>query len=197
MQPRKPPKSPNRKQFDAAVNSLLNQREKSGLFAFIEFRLKQFNLEHKFDIFDIFIESYIRGVSKIESGQHIENPSAWLRTTCLNVIREHFAKKGKHWKKEREFSSIEYQISANDTSDYLSDQYVKEILSDIRQLVSPLDFDIFVLRVMEELSWIEIEERLNLASNAALRKRYQRMRKVLRDYFFDIDNSMLEDYGLS
>ncbi|NEQ89138.1 MAG: hypothetical protein F6K26_57495, partial [Moorea sp. SIO2I5] len=77
------------------------------------------------------------------------------------------------------------------------DQYVKEILSDIRELVSPLDFDIFVLRVMEELSWIEIEERLNLASNTALRKRYQRMRKVLRDYFFDIDNSMLEDYGLS
>ncbi|NEQ63699.1 MAG: hypothetical protein F6K53_42925, partial [Moorea sp. SIO4A1] len=70
-------------------------------------------------------------------------------------------------------------------------------LSDIRQLVSPLDFDIFVLRVMEELSWIQIEERLNLASNTALRKRYQRMRKVLRDYFFDIDNSMLEDYGLS
>ncbi|NEQ61837.1 MAG: hypothetical protein F6K53_32180, partial [Moorea sp. SIO4A1] len=85
----------------------------------------------------------------------------------------------------------------NDGSDYLSDEYVKEILSDIRQLVSPLDFDIFVLRVMEELSWIEIEERLNLASNTALRKRYQRMRKVLRDYFFDIDNSMLEDYGLS
>lgn len=191
-------KSPERQKFDAAAaDYFLKQKDQYGLLAFIERKRRQFKLEHELDIFDIAVEGYIRGVSKIESGEDIGNPLAWLKTTCFNVMREHYSKKRKKQQKEIDFSLVEYKLHSEEDSGLLSEQDVKALLVAIKQRLSPLDFEVFVLRVLEELTWSEIEEHIELVSNTALRKRYQRLKKSLQDYFFNIDNALLEDYGLS
>ncbi|NEP02035.1 MAG: sigma-70 family RNA polymerase sigma factor [Symploca sp. SIO2E9] len=191
-------KSPERQKFDAEVaDYFLKKKDQYGLLAFIEWKRRQFKLEHELDIFDIAVEGYIRGVSKISSGEDIGNSLAWLKTTCLNVMREHYSKKRKKQQKEIDFSLVEYKLTSKEDSALLSEQDVKALLVAIKQRLSPLDFEVFVLRVLEELSWSEIESRMELQSNAALRKRYQRLKKSLQDYFFNIDNALLEDYGLS
>lgn len=194
MQKQKPSKSPERQMFDKDVNCLLMKKGQSGLLAFINRNLKRFQLERSYDIFDIFIEGYIRGVYQIESGQPIEKTDAWLRGTCYNVIRE-LSKHKKPQNKEVEYSSVEHKLTSDDPSDDLSQEALKAMLSAIREILSPIDFEIFVLRAMEDFSWIEIEERLKSFSNTALRKRYERLKKPLRDYFFA--NALLDDYGLS
>ena len=82
-------KSPNRQKFDAVVDSSWNQKENSEVYTFIKRQLKYFNLEQELDIGQILFEGCIRGVSKIESGQDIQDPSDWLKSTCFYIILEH------------------------------------------------------------------------------------------------------------
>jgi len=80
----------NRKQFDEDVQSLFDsdRSEAISFCASIARTLRQYRLKGTYAEREIIAEAYARGVKKIEKGEIINTPLAWLRRTCLNIIRE-------------------------------------------------------------------------------------------------------------
>ncbi|NJO65247.1 MAG: hypothetical protein HC836_46240 [Richelia sp. RM2_1_2] len=103
-----------RQTFDAEFQTLLFPGSSSAhsTLTFVLHSLTQFNLSQSYSVTEILIEAYLRGVKKIETGEYIENPLAWIRSTSYNIIRELSKERKKLYQLEEEYK-IESLIDSN------------------------------------------------------------------------------------
>ncbi|MGD1702330.1 hypothetical protein [Dapis sp. BLCC M229] len=106
-----------KKSFDLAIQGLLqpnkinNPQDRESLIVlahYIKRSLKQFHLE-QVDFYDVVSEVYLRGTNKINFGENIKNPGAWIRVTSYNVIRE---MSRQQQKEQADSEFIERQVSS-------------------------------------------------------------------------------------
>jgi RNA polymerase sigma factor (sigma-70 family) len=191
--PQKPPiNSSERQRFDSEIRSVLysESTDRYSLFAFMRRSLVQFHLQGMYEVSDVFNQAYLRGISFIESGNKIDRPTAWLRTTAYNIIRE----LSRDRVNKQKFSSYsdEVQVATLEehenclTEDEL-DFHLKLIWEAFDQL-SDQEREVLRLRMFENMSWQEIGEHLarlkgNTKSQEALRLQGWRAIKRLREKY--------------
>jgi DNA-directed RNA polymerase specialized sigma24 family protein len=196
--------SQERRHFDQAMQELfvLESSEARSCFTYLQRLLYQFKLSKAYEVKDILVEIYARGVKRIEGGESINIPYAWIKRVGLNVIREF----------RREAERLHYydfdsqpqlvQISDDLLSKFVFQNDLKAMQIAFRQL-SLKDQNLLYLRIVNELSWGKIAEILasngdsNNLSPSTLRQRGSRalyklhkLYKVVReDFRFDLSET--------
>lgn len=175
--------------FSLKFLELLDSESSSGrlLFVFVRTRLRQFHLEKSYQEAFILNEVYIRAREKIQQGEVIRLPSAWIRQTAYNCIRE---------LSREQRRSVEFQ------EDYLQEPTFKPlepegltqdlaIMGKALDGLESLDRTLLELKVVEGLSWKEIRALLfkdgyGDYSEDALRKRKERALRNLRNIYHSL-----------
>lgn len=186
--------SENRKHFDHAVQALFdsNNPESITFCASITRTLRQHRLSGTYDTKDIIAEAYARSVVKIEEGTLIQIPLAWLRRTCLNVIREFKREQTKIDKPKLDGDGCSFGGEAIEK--ILIDEDLQAIRFALKKL-SREDQQILHIRIVEGLSWQEIGERLAGVSASPIRTGTARQRGSrallrLRQHYESIRNDV-------
>lgn len=171
-------------QFKTEVYCLLQAQSPRArsLLSFVQRTLRQYHLEGLHHEFEIFNEAYMRGVTCILKGKSIKSPRAWMRTTTLYVICELSRASKRCQSLEHEYYSEGLMVE--ESSIELDIQTVQAALRELE----PSDRLIVTLRVVEDLSWKQVQQRLlelgePYQTEEALRKRGQRMMQRLREEF--------------
>lgn len=180
-----------KKSFDLAIQGLLQpnkinnsqKRESSIVLAhYIKRSLKQFHLE-KVDFYDVVSEVYLRGTNKINFGENIKNPGAWIRVTSLNVIRE---MSRKQQKEQADSEFIERQVCSKSCEE--NNEVQLAILKQSLKSLSEKDRQILELRFFQNLSWKEVVDTLastgEILTEENARQRGSRALKKLKKNFF-------------
>ena len=176
-----------RQEFDAAVESILAIRNSDGysFLSFVKRTLFQFRLQAMHDVLDIVVEAYLRGVRLIESGTDIKNPTAWLRRTVYNIIREYSRAERRD---RRDIALIESKAMAQRLRGD-EDEQLKAVWNAFHKISSE-DQDILVIRYFDRKSWQEIHQELQTTCDeqvdiGTLRVRGSRAMKRLRGKYHD------------
>jgi DNA-directed RNA polymerase specialized sigma24 family protein len=178
---------PVKQKFDTAVQALFdsNNPEARSLWANVARTLRQFRLSGTYEVREVIAEAYTIGIRQIESGTTIEKPSPWMRTTCLNVIRELGRKQRKadnpKWDQEG--------LTSADTA--LSKLILGEDLETLRlalKKLSPDDRALLHARFALNQSWQEIGDSLSSSAEhklnacAARQRGFRVLQKLRRSY---------------
>jgi DNA-directed RNA polymerase specialized sigma24 family protein len=151
------------------------------LRAFLRRTLGAFRLLGFYSEMEVLSEVYIRGHRLIhDQCTTIDNPSAWVRKTAHNVIRE-WSRKGQH------SIPLDYEV-IDDREENLSYRLALEeevaILYKVRQSLTKEEQRLLTLRIDKNLSWREIAgiyaEEGNPITESALRQQKTRILKHLR-----------------
>ncbi|MGB3137842.1 MAG: hypothetical protein WBG38_05855 [Nodosilinea sp.] len=191
--PSHPP--PETQQFNRDVQFLLkpNNPHARSLLAFIKRTIYQFGLQVYVTEIDIFVEAYLRGVRYTQQSQEqIRQPKAWMRRTAYNIIRE--CKRDRLRYSAAAFDELMEQGSteAEGTAPSgVADDVIIGAMNTVMQALealSPGDRSIIQWKVVDGLTWTEVQERLiaegeDRVSQAALRKRGQRALERLRQIY--------------
>lgn len=177
----------NRQQFDTAVKALFDggNPDARSFCANVARTLRQFRLSGAYDVREIIAEAYARGVKRIEAGQTIEIPLAWLRTTCLNVIREFRQKQNKADKPR--IDSDGFDQGDRVFTDLMQAEDRKAIRLALMQLNRD-EIKLLCSRVLDQQSWQEIGESLSdaegitLNANATRQRGYRVLQKLRHHY---------------
>jgi len=165
----------NRRQFDIAIQALfdMDNPDAQSLWANTKRTLYQFRLSGTYEVREIFAEAYARGIKKIESGTIIEQPLAWMRITCLNVIREFRCKQDKvdHPRLDGEGLTPGDEVLSN----LMVAEDRKAILIALKRLTSE-EQQVVCARVLQSLSWQAIGESLSRSEQAAISPNTARQR---------------------
>jgi DNA-directed RNA polymerase specialized sigma24 family protein len=175
-----------RQEFDLRIHALFDPKHPDALslFTFILRSLRQFRLSKSYEVRDILVEVYVRGLKFVEAGGTIENPLAWIRSTAYNVIRE----------LRREMDRIGYKNLDEEPCsrpDPLSEAMMANDLRAMRIAFLRLDADdrnLLHLRVVNQLSWRDVGKCLVATegtnySDSSLRQRGFRALKRLRELY--------------
>ncbi|MGB3202415.1 MAG: sigma-70 family RNA polymerase sigma factor [Nodosilinea sp.] len=179
-------------QFNRDVQFLLkpNNPHARSLLAFIKRTIRQFGLEIYITEVDIFVEAYLRGVRYTQQNQaHIRQPKAWMRRTAYNIIRE--CKRDRLRYSAAAFDELMHQEPTEPDRAVLgtvSDEAITQAINAVLQALdalSPGDRDLIQWKVVEGLTWTQVQARLvaegeDRVSQATLRKRGQRALERLR-----------------
>lgn len=149
--------SENKKHFNHAVQALFdsNSPESLSFCASVARTLRQYRLSGTYEPKEIIAEAYARGVLKIEQGELIQIPLAWLRSTCLNVIRDFQRKQAKSDKPK--LDGEVYSPGGVAIDQLLWQEDLTAIRVAFKQLNSE-DQRILHARIFQGLSWQEIGE---------------------------------------
>ncbi|MGB5975439.1 MAG: sigma-70 family RNA polymerase sigma factor [Nodosilinea sp.] len=190
---RLPADAPAQDVFDQALSDILgrdNPRAYSVLSA-IQRTLKQYNLDNQYEAYDILHEAYLRGKKKIQAGDIIRNPHAWLRATAFHVIYE---RKRKHRASATDPQVIEAALP-DPRLGLIQQQMITEELDLLYKALGLLHQEdpeatcLLYLRTVRDWSWPQISRWLidqgqPTATEAALRQRASRAKRRLRDIFW-------------
>jgi len=184
-----------RQQIDTVFQSLFDKHspESSATFAYIQRLLYQFRLSKAYEVKDIIVEVYARGIKAIAQGQEIQTPQAWIKRAALNVIREF----------RRCTDKIQYQalddhpnLASLDENmlSHLSTQEDLRVIQLAFNKLSSSDRNILDLRLIHELSWEDISSRLVPADeianeNSARQRGFRALRRLRAAY-----EELREDY---
>lgn len=196
-------KTPERKAFDVAVELLLRRPTlpiSDALFRYLNRTLRQFRLNHKYDVFDIFSHAYMRGARLTNNGTPIERPEAWIRRTSFNVIRE--LKRAQKSQQEIDLDCVEHKVKAPEST-VISELELELIWKSIVDRYDPVDVYIVLSRAIDEWSWEEISDQIvNVhqveINPTTLRKRYSRLRVRMKEqlsHLKDRYSSQYTDYS--
>jgi RNA polymerase sigma factor (sigma-70 family) len=176
-------------QFNEAIYVLLkaNTAHSKSLLAYIRRTLWQYNLDKRFSATDIFIEAYVRGVQFLlrSEEQTIKKPSAWMRMTVLNIVRE----KSRETKRS---VPLTWEIESTTTPPDGPDNPVNEgCFLAVIQAFNNLNHEerkIIQLRYFENMKWDEVREKIGDLglTTPTLRKRGQRALERLREEYHKI-----------
>jgi len=149
----------NRKHFDRAVQALFDSHNPEALTfcASITRLLRQYRLSGTYTAKEIIAEAYARSIIKIEEGVFIQIPLAWLRRTCLNVIRDF--KRAQTKIDKPKIDGEAYSLGSLAIDQIVLSEDLKSIRLAFEQL-SLEDQKILQARIFRGLSWQEIGERL-------------------------------------
>lgn len=189
--------SESRCRFDAAIKSLLHpdSPDTYSLFAYIRRTLSQFRLSQAYEVKDVIIDVYTRGVKKLKSGGEIQIPLAWIRRTAYNVIRELRREADKTGYLDQDCEPVQAKI------DLLSDV---EFATDLKAIkiafgkLKPQEQNILQLRVIEKLSWQEVGKCLvvvgePIQNEVSLRQRGHRALKKLRCLYDQLKDNVSDN----
>lgn len=192
------------KQLDNLVSNILvsnisENKEIKGILPFIKRTLEQFQLDHDYDQYDVFLESYKRTKVAIIRGKFISNMPVWLKRTSYNIVRE--------WRKDknRQEKIVQYLLNGNDTVyldedklvDYAVGRNLEILINEVKALERK-DYSILYLRIIKEYSWKEIgeylfENELEMESNP--KKREEKLRQKGKRIMEKIRMRMFENDG--
>lgn len=146
-----------RQQFDADFQSLYEAKspESHSVFLYVQRLLYQFRLGRAYEVMDILVEVYARGVKYLESGNSIASSQAWTKRAALNVIREfrRAADKIDYYDLETQPQLV---VSSEDTlSGLVFENDLKVIQMAFGQL-SPKDKNLLRLRIVNGFTWQQI-----------------------------------------
>jgi DNA-directed RNA polymerase specialized sigma24 family protein len=191
-------KSEARQAFDAGMQALFEARnlDASNLCAAIQRMLYQFRLSAAYDVKDILVEVYARGVRLAEQGEQFRNLYAWVRRSAYNVVREF----------RRELDKVCY----TDLDEHpclldrnpISEQMFKDDLLAMRQAfrrLNPEERKILRFRIMHDLSWRDVGWALVATGNEPetegnLRQMGFRALKKLRKFYEEEAQKVKSDF---
>ncbi len=194
MTNRKKSKSIERKQFQfrTEVSLLLLPNDSRGT-AFLRFLRHYIHKWHikSVDPFDVLLEGTQRGLASIEqTGQPITKAEAWLRSTCLNVLKDKVKQSIKDEKLVQNLI-VFYSVHPSHTENPLVEAELLEqieVLQEAFQRLSVPDQDILRLRFYGEKTYQQIQKTYEtlhgqIIDVPALRKRESRALKRLKKLF--------------
>lgn len=174
-----------RQQFETDFLELQKQDSSTGrlMYVFLRRTLGNFHLQGSYNEAYVLNEAYIRGIKCIEKGEQIFHPSAWLRKTAYNIIRELHRD---HQKCTKLDETIAESLSTFSVAEELTTNLI--ILRLAFQMLDPKDQRLLNLKIVEGLAWKNISEILRRygerdCSEAGLRKRKERALIRLRKKF--------------
>ncbi len=154
------------------------------LCAFARLRLRQFKLDGSYDPAYVMNEALIRACEAIRNGKSIEKPSAWLRATMMNIVRELSRQKSDHIElDENSLEGLENSVAPDLTEEFRWSKIA------FRKL-KPQDRKLLRLKIVNGLHWREIQEIYAAegqdVSETTLRQRKTRALRRLRELYFDL-----------
>lgn len=170
--------SQNRKYFEDEIERLFHNKDPESLYfcASIARQLKQFRLSRTYDVKEIIAEAYSIGIQKISKGEYIYNPRPWLRTTCLNVIRNFRRKQTAN--DSPKLDGVTCVPGGESIERMLQQEDLKAIQLAFEKL-SLEERQILQARCVKGLPWTEISQVFS-ESSGTLRQRGARALKKLR-----------------
>lgn len=177
-----------------SIFSRKSDEHSSRLFAYLQKKLREFRMERRYQVREILVEVYERGLKAAEKGEKIENPVAWSKRVGYIVIMELRRELNKRsYIPLDESDSPQVQYSDSFVS-CLSEEEIKEnieILKEALSLLSTRDRDLLKLRTVQRMGWKDIRQNLmgrwkEVPNEGALRTAHHRAVKHLRKAFFAI-----------
>jgi RNA polymerase sigma factor (sigma-70 family) len=180
----------NKQRFNIAIEAVcdIKNPEAQSFLANITRTLRQFRLAGTYEMKEIVAEAYSRGIKQIESDIDIQKPLPWMRTTCLNVIRE--LRRKQDQADNPKLDSEGHTSSDEAWSRLILNEDLKALHQALKHL-SPEERELLHERYINNRSWQDIgdslpnsaEHRLN--SNAIRQRGFRALQK-LRSYYDQI-----------
>ena len=177
--------------FVGQVRYLLqfNQFKGTALCMFLRHYAKRWQNSH-IDLYEVIVEGVRRGIEYIEkNGKEIRSPEAWLRLTCLNILKDKINKTIREEKKVENISLIQCLCSTSSAQpelmeklDYL-DQAMKYLSEGDRLLIHLKFFEYKTYEQIQHYYLLLYGEEISIP---ALRKRESRAIKRLKNHFFTL-----------
>lgn len=190
---RLPADAPAQDVFDQALSDVLSKDNPHAypILSAIQRTLNQYHLNTQYEAYEILHEAYLRGKKKLQAGEVIHNPYAWLKATAFNVIYE---RKRKHRTSATDPQVMEAALP-DPRLNLMQQQIIVEELDLLYQALQLLHQEdpeatcLLYLRTVRDWSWSQISQWLiaeghAAATEAALRQRASRARRRLRDIFW-------------
>lgn len=183
----------NKRKFNAVAQVLFDHTNPSAhpFLASQAQKLRQFRLSGTYEVREIVTEAYLRGIKQIDSGTFIEIPLAWLRGTCLNIIRDLRRKQDR-----AERPRID-QTPWEPGDVVFSKLMLKEDLRSIEiaaENLTPEEKQLLYNRICKGLSWQQISELTSTSeqplSPGTARQRGHRALKKLRQCYDSIRDTV-------
>jgi RNA polymerase sigma factor (sigma-70 family) len=183
--------------WNEKFKELFNSKNSSGrlMYVFVRQMLRQFQLDGSYSEAYILNEAYLRGVKRIQEGKVIYNASAWLKSAARNIVRELARNRQKLASWDSDFLVQLEQKPTEDWSEELANDTIT--LETAFQLLDPLEQKILNLKIVDELSWCEIQGILRIEgygdfTEAVLRKKKERALTRLRKKYHALKSSIWE-----
>ena len=143
----------------------------------IKQRLRQYRLlDH--ESYEIFNDAYDRGIKYIVKGGLIRQPSAWLRSTAFNLIREENRKTQRQWQELPEKLIPLYLQKENSMDEQMMrEELILLVQKDIKEMSPRLGEPMSLYS--QGFEYPEISAQLNI-NEALVRQRVSRARRLLR-----------------
>lgn len=194
----------SKKELNDLVTEIMSEESATAysLFSFVYLKLRQFNLTSQVEVHEIFVEAYLRGINVIEKGGTIERPSAWLKGTAFNIIREYSRKTKKEYPSD---SSLIDNLPNNEFNKFNEAEEIEKHLNAVQKSLTILrkenqdEAKLIYLKNINGLTWKQIREILiqeegdNAPSIETLRKRGSRALHRLRKIFSEIKPDQEQD----
>jgi RNA polymerase sigma factor (sigma-70 family) len=186
----------NRQKFNNAIEALFADHDPASraFYANISRLLRQFRLNGTYEVRDVIATGFSLGVKSIEAGHLIENPLAWMRTTCLNVIRD---LRKKQDKAENPKIDGELWEPGDGVFSSLMVQEDRQALKRAMATLTPEERQILCARFINQWSWKQVSQFLSKDSPlpiGTVRQRGARTIVKLRKAYESVRDSIkLED----
>jgi RNA polymerase sigma factor (sigma-70 family) len=189
-----------RQEFQSRVSRMLlpNHSDGTALLRFLRHWMFSWRI-HNVEAMDVLQEGVKRGLVYIqEKEKPIANPTAWLRGTCLNILRDKVkeAKQGESLISHLNalYSVSEDGLPLNSRRCPLANAEFSEQVEQLQKAIydlSPDDKQLICLRFFEEKTYAQIQKYFQardgqFIAEAALRQRESRALKRLRNIFFKV-----------
>ncbi|PZV19862.1 MAG: hypothetical protein DCF21_06505 [Leptolyngbya sp.] len=185
-----PADAPTQDVFDQVLSEILGKDNPHAapILSAIQRTLKQYHLTDQYEAYEILHEAYLRGKKKLQTGEVIRSPYAWLRSTAFHVIYE---RKRKHRSSATDPQVMEAVLPDNRLNLMQQQVLIEELdlLYDAMAMLHQEDPEgtcLLYLRTVQNWSWSQISQWLAaegqpLASETALRQRASRAKRRLQD----------------
>jgi RNA polymerase sigma factor (sigma-70 family) len=181
-------------QFVAAISGLLIPDEFKGtsLYCFLLRFARQWHLGHT-DLDDLLIEGIKRGIDYIQKQQKpIEKPEAWLRITCLNILKTRVDAAIKEERKTAQLTVLAQHIPSPLAKSELIEQL--EFLELALDQLAQEDQELIRMKFLQRKTYEQIRQHMKYTADdnspvpsvQALRKRESRALQRLRKHFFEL-----------
>lgn len=169
----------------------------------------QYSLDRVTQPHEIINIAYERAIAAQKKQVVIVNYKAWLRSTCLNIVRE----KSRQHRRELAMNpqshvfdsliSTEAMTEIEDEEPQLTrEQRIHLLLKALEQLIQmrPDIGQLMRLRLLEEHDWADIQQILaedgETCKTATLRKRASRGKRLLRRIYHQLEDDLLQTQGV-
>ncbi|MGF1536892.1 MAG: hypothetical protein ACFB4J_10475 [Elainellaceae cyanobacterium] len=162
--------------------------------------INQYNLTDTTEPHEIIHIAYERTVIA-EKKQTIRNYKAWLRSTCLNIIREKSRKRQKELLMDPQSYDFETQTAEPDSEpspQLTQEQRIYLLLKALEKLVEmkPSIAQLMKFRLLDGYEWVDIQRMLaeegEVCKLATLRKRAERGKRMLRRIYHQLEQDWLQ-----